>query len=306
MPRTNNIKTGENETMSESKDVQCTLRKVLNFPLTRMVAGVVVCGFAMLAANRVLKWVPGSESDAARMIRWLLTTAVLLAVYYFLFKHYEKRDVTELSKTYVIKDGLWGLSISVLCVSLIIFALYSLGYYEVLARNKVSVLLLLLLFFLAAAAFEEVIFRGILYRIAEKSLGTLPALIFSAVLFALAHISGENTNAIGVVSAASGGILLGLMFSLTRRLWLPIAFHTGWNWALASFGTVVSGNEDLPVFLEIRLEGPEWITGGPFGPESSILTVGLVLLLSGIVYSLIRKKGYVIKPHGSSKKAVSR
>lgn len=293
--RRNNRRIGEIEAMSKPRDLRNAMRQVLYFPLTRIVVGVVVCGVAMLATNGVLRLILRPEGDATRIIRWLLSTAALLLAYYFLFRRYEGRDVTELSKTNLLKESLLGLSISVLCVSFVIFALYIMRYYEVLSSNNVTILLLTLLFYVTAATLEEIIFRGIIYRIVEGSLGTKLALILSALLFGLAHVSNEHANAISVVSAASGGILLSLLFSLTRRLWLPIAFHAGWNWALASFGTIVSGNEDLPTFLQIKLNGPELITGGAFGPENSIITIGIVLILSGLAYYLTWKKGNVVK-----------
>lgn len=281
--------------MSKPNNLRITIKQVLYFPLTRIIIGVVVCGFAMLATNSVLRLILRPEGDATRIIRWLLSTVALLAVYYFLFKRYERREITELSKTYLLKESLLGLSIGVICISLVIFTLYIMRYYEVLSVNNVTILLLSLFFCVSAAALEEIIFRGIIYRIVEGSLGTKLALILSALLFGLVHISNEHANAISIVSAVAGGILLGLMFSLTRRLWLPIAFHAGWNWAQASFGTVVSGIAELPTFLQIKLNGPELITGGAFGPENSIITVGLVLILSGMTYYLTWKKGNVLK-----------
>lgn len=264
---------------------------MLFFPLTRIVIGVVVCGVAMLATNHVLRLIFRPEGDSTRIIRWLLSTLVLLAVYYILFKRYERREITELSKTYFLKESLLGLSISVMCISLVISTFYIMRYYEVISTNNVSNLLVSLFFCVSAAALEEIIFRGIIYRIVEGSLGTKLALVLSALIFGLVHISNEHANVISIISAAAGGILLGLMFSLTRRLWLPIAFHAGWNWAQASFGTVVSGFTEMPTFLQIKLNGPEIITGGVLGPENSIITVGLVLILSGMLYYLTWKKG---------------
>jgi membrane protease YdiL (CAAX protease family) len=281
--------------MPKPKEVKHTMRKVLHFPLTRIVIGVVVCGFAMLATNGILKSVLKPEGDITRIIRWSLSITALLAAYTFLFRRYEDREVTELSKTNLLKESLLGLSISAVCVSMVIFVLYIMRYYEVLSVNPVTILWLSLLFYLTAAVLEETIFRGILYRIVEESLGTNWALILSALFFGLIHIPNEHANAVSVVSAIAGGLLLGLMFSLTRRLWLPIAFHAGWNWALASYGTVVSGIEDMPTFLQIRMNGPEWITGGSFGPENSIITIGLVLILSGLFYYWMRKKGNPVR-----------
>ena len=243
------------------------MNRMLHFPLTRIVVGVIVCSLVALGTNSALRLVFRPEADILRAIRWLLSASVMLAAYYYLFRHYERRDVTELSTTGLLNQSLIGLSVSTLCISLIIVILFALGYFEVLSTNNASTLLLLLAFFTTLSVFEEVIFRGIIYRITEESLGTNLALIISALLFGLAHLPNENANAISVISAASGGILAGLLLSMTKRLWLPIFFHVGWNWAQASLGVAVSGIEELPKFIESRLEGPELITGGAFGPR---------------------------------------
>lgn len=271
------------------------MKRVLHFPLTRIAVGVIVCTLALLGTNSVLRLVLSSEGNIVRIVRWLLSTFVLLATYRFLFKHYERRDITELSRTGSIRESLVGLFTGVLCISLIIVVLDLLGYYEVLSTNSAAALLMPLFYFTTLSVFEELVFRGIIYRITEESLGTNLALIISALLFGLAHLPNENANAISVVSAASGGILAGLLFSMTKRLWLPIFFHAGWNWAQISLGVTVSGIEVLPGFLQAKLEGPEIITGGAFGPENSVITLVLVLILSAVAYYLTLRRGNVMQ-----------
>ena len=276
-------------------DEIATMKRVLHFPLTRIAIGVIVCTLALLGTNSVLRLVLSSEGDIARIVRWLLSTFVLLATYRFLFKHYERRDISELSRTDAIRESLIGLFTGVLCISLIIVVLYVAGYYQVLSTNSALALLMPLFYFTTLSVFEELVFRGITYRIAEESLGTNLALIISALLFGLAHLPNENANAISVVSASSGGILAGLLFSMTKRLWLPIFFHAGWNWAQVSLGVTVSGIEGLPGFLQAKLEGPEIITGGAFGPENSVITLVLVLILSAMAYYLTLRRGNVMQ-----------
>lgn len=269
--------------------------RVIYFPLTRMIVGFLVCGFALLATNSVLRLLFQSEGDISRIIRWLLSTLALLATYYFLFKSYEKREITELSITGSVRESLGGLALGTICISLIIAVLYTLGYYEVLSTDNASALLMPFFYLTTLGVFEELVFRGILYRIIELSLGTNLALVISGLLFGLAHIPNPNTNLISVISAASGGILAGLLFSMTSRLWMPIFFHAGWNWALVSYGVAVSGIDDLPGFIQARLQGPELITGGAFGPENSILTIGLVLALSILAYYRTLKRGNIVR-----------
>lgn len=272
-----------------------TMYRILHFPLTRIIVGISICGLSALGTNSIMRLVLDPEEDTLRVVRWLLTALIMLATYAFLFKHYEKRDITELSTTGLFRESLLGLLVSTLCISFVIYVLYGLGFYEVLSISNASTLIISLALFITLSVFEEVIFRGIIYRITEESLGTNLALLISAILFGLAHLPNQHANAVSVLSAASGGILAGTLFSLTRRLWLPIFFHAGWNWAQASFGVAVSGIEDLPSFIESYLDGPALLTGGPFGPENSAITIVIVLMLSGAAYYLAWKRGNVFK-----------
>lgn len=273
------------------------MKQVLYFPLTRIVIGAAVCWLALLGANSVLRLAFKSEGNFFRVIRWLLSTGVMVAVYILLFRHYENRAITELSGTGLIRDGLVGLFAGALCIGVIIVILYALGYYRILSTKSVSTLILTLLFFTTLSFFEELVFRGIVFRIAEESLGTNLALIISALLFGLAHIPNEHANVISIISAAAGGVLAGLLFSMTKQLWLPIFFHAGWNWAQLALGVAVSGMEDMgeiSSYVDAKLEGPELLTGGVFGPENSIITIVFVLILSGVAYLLTMKSGNLI------------
>jgi len=271
------------------------MKRVLHFPLTRIAVGMAVCWIALLGTNSILKLIFSSEEDVVRVIRWVLSTGVMLVVYILLFRRYENRAITELSGTGLLKDGLVGFIASALCISVVIAILYALGYYKILSTNNASALIMALFLFITLAIFEELLFRGILYRILEESMGTNLALLISALLFGLGHLPNENANAISVISAASGGVLAGLLFSVTKRLWLPIFFHAGWNWAQASLGVAVSGIDELPGFLQARVGGPELITGGAFGPENSIITIVIVLILSAVAYILTMKRGNVVR-----------
>ena len=71
-------------------------------------------------------------------------------------------------------------------------------------------------------------------------------------------------------------------FLLTRRLWLPIGIHWGWNFCeSALFGATDSAHPANPVFTlaRARFSGPFALTGGPFGPEAGVacLVVGTAM-----------------------------
>ena len=129
----------------------------------------------------------------------------------------------------------------------------------------------------AAVAFrEELLYRGVIQRVSEERLGTWLALAFASVWFGWQHADNPGAGLFdGVMIALFGGVLLGACFVATRRLWLAIGVHAAWNFVEGGvFGTPVSGYA-IPGVLRSSLSGPEWLTGGPFGPESSLVTLAV-------------------------------
>jgi hypothetical protein len=144
----------------------------------------------------------------------------------------------------------------------------------------------------AGVTFEELIYRGALFRIAEESLGTTVALALSALLFGLSHLGNNAATLAGALSiAVAGGITFGLTYTLTRSLWLPIGIHFGWNFTQgALFGGAVSGYQ-LHGAFRFSVSGPTLATGGAFGPEASIYTTVFGILFALGLGELARRNG---------------
>ena len=150
----------------------------------------------------------------------------------------------------------------------------------------------------AAVAFrEELLYRGVIQRVSEERLGTWLALAFASVWFGWQHADNPNAGPFdGVMIALFGGVLLGACFVATRRLWLAIGVHAAWNFVEGGvFGTPVSGYA-IPGVLRSSLSGPEWLTGGPFGPESSLVTLAVCGAASAALFVLAWKRGNLRRP----------
>lgn len=80
------------------------------------------------------------------------------------------------------------------------------------------------LFFVSLA--EEALFRGYLQQRLSEKLGGLPALLISTLLFGLAHATG---GVLLVVFATLAGLLYGLAWHWSGRLWLAAALHFALN-----------------------------------------------------------------------------
>lgn len=79
-------------------------------------------------------------------------------------------------------------------------------------------------------------------------------------------------------------------------LWGVCAFHSAWNWAQGNFfGLAVSGNQaDGGMLFDLMEVGPDWFTGGAFGPEGG-LAVTLMLLVGIAIMSAWNKSPFFIR-----------
>ena len=137
------------------------------------------------------------------------------------------------------------------------------------------------LLLLMGAAGEEILFRGYGFQVLLRALGPYATIVPVGVLFALLHASNPNAEQypLGLVNTAGFGILFGYAFLLSQDLWLPIGLHYGWNVTLPFFGVNISGiTMKLTEYVLEWKAGPLW-SGGEYGPEASILTSFLFVLL---------------------------
>jgi membrane protease YdiL (CAAX protease family) len=274
--------------------------KTLHFPLTRILVGSIVCVVIPFLLKKLL-FVPlvgllRIGADGAKFTEHSLSIVAIFAVYYFFFKHYERRNIDELSIKRFVPDTLSGFFSGFLSISLVIGILYVFGYYLVDATNAWSVLLLPLAAITLFALVEEIVFRGIMYRITEDSLGTVLALLITSLPFGIFHIFNDYANVYSILGATLLGFLLGILYTLTRSLWVPVFVHAGWNYAQVVFVSNVSSVTDYKGLFESRLEGPSLLVGGRFGIEDSIITIVLLIVLCGVVSYWSWRKGRIKQP----------
>ncbi|MFD2419644.1 CPBP family intramembrane glutamic endopeptidase [Amycolatopsis pigmentata] len=152
------------------------------------------------------------------------------------------------------------------------------------------------------AVTEEVVFRGVVFRIAEERFGTWIALAISAVLFGVIHLGGISETSAGAelwgvcAIILQGGLLLGAGYMATRTLWVPIGLHFAWNTFEAGFGTAVSGKtSEFGSLIQTTLTGSPVVTGGSFGPEAGVAAIFSCLLAAGLMIAYGVRRGNIVR-----------
>jgi uncharacterized protein len=269
--------------------------RVLQFPLIRIVLVLFAIAIPFAALDFLLT--SFVTDRALRKLGALMLAAVVVVAYRTYVKIVEKRAVAELSRPRFVRELGTGVLLGALLISLTIGILAASGAYQVSGSNGWYAALGVVPDYILAAVLEEIIFRGVVFRILEQWLGSWIALAISAILFGLLHFfnPGATLLSTGAIMLEAG-ILLAAAYMLTRRLWLCMGLHFAWNFTLGGiFSAAVSGGTSHGL-LKASLVGPVWLTGGAFGPEASVVavvvctTAGLVLLVAAY------RKGQVMQP----------
>ncbi len=132
------------------------------------------------------------------------------------------------------------------------------------------------------AILEELNSRGYqLKNLAEglntKRLGRQKGLILAVILisfsFGILHYDSE-AGFMSIIALILGGLPYCIAFALTGELAIPIGFHIAWNFSEGCiFGFPVSGVDLGATIISTEISGPEYWTGGAFGPEISPLGI---------------------------------
>jgi membrane protease YdiL (CAAX protease family) len=155
-------------------------------------------------------------------------------------------------------------------------------------------LLFALVIFTIAAASEEALARGYPMQTFFHSDMKAFGILFTAALFAAAHLGNQNADWISTLNTFLAGIWFGVAYLRTGDLWFPFGIHLMWNWMLgAFFGIEVSGISSLvnaPLLRELD-RGPGWLTGLDYGIEAGIACT-VAIMVSIVVILMISPRKY--------------
>ena len=273
-------------------------RKIVMFPLVRIIISLFFVVLAVTLINAIFKPLghmlfPGEKLPIAWVsIMMIVSTVVVTLAYLAYVRIVERRPVFELSLKYAPAELRLGYIIGAALMTVSIGFIWLLGHYRITGINGFTVLIVPFFATIFIAFFEEIVFRGIIFRIIHESLGSWIAVITSALIFGFAHGANPNASLFSSVAIAlEAGVLLSAVYLYTNRLWMVIGIHISWNFFQgAVLGVNVSGTSTKGL-LQAKLEGPILLTGGPFGAEASIITI-IICLIVGIVFLfLAHRKG---------------
>jgi uncharacterized protein len=246
------------------------MRRFFAFPLVRMVL-IVALLFAAIASLTAIEHVLGRPN---RAIEGWLTVALLLAAILLVERLTVRAGPNDIGfdPRNLARDVLFGIGAGAVLFSAVILELTAAGAYHIVATHVSIALLYAAAWVVPAAILEELLFRGVIFRLLAEWSGTWIALGVSSALFGLAHTFNPGATWVSTMAIAlEAGVLLGAAFIATRSLWAPIGLHFAWNFFEGPvYGTNLSGLAIGRPLFDAHVTGPAWLTGGAFGPEASV------------------------------------
>lgn len=263
----------------------------------RSLAWMVVMTFAI-----VLSFGPATEAltqalpnnPAFHFLAKACGALIVLGAYALLVRAGEARWPSELALPAAPAGILAGLMIGAAMFSVVMAAAYAAGLYRIDYHGPASAWRGVGLA-LESGVLEEVIVRGVVLRLVWRAFGPTTAFVVSGLLFGVGHIANPGATLLTTACVAiEAGVMLGSFYALTGRLWVSIGVHSGWNFTQGFlFGAQVSGGDfgDSIAISRPREDLPDWLTGGDFGPEASIIAFAVCTAVGAVVLWLAWREG---------------
>lgn len=272
------------------------IRTFLRFPLIRVPALGALLFVGMGISNGFM--FVYADRPMLALILVLMMVALALVVYAGFVKFVEDRPVTELALPRMGSELGMGLALGLGLYSLCILVLSILGLYQIEGLNPGVFILPMIPMAISSGFIEELIYRGVLFRVTEEYLGSWLAIVATSAFFGYRHLGNEDATLLGAIFiSVEAGLLLAAAYMVTRRLWLAIGCHMGWNFTQAAiFSGTVSGVEMPPGLVKATIEGPELLTGGKFGVEASVIAFGICTASGLFLLALAMRRGNILQP----------
>ena len=259
----------------------------------RIVIFILICFSSILILNILFSGVNYIMLDQGiSLISLLIATKINM-------HFFEKKKMIDIGLRFSAgnkRDLLLGVIIPfvMLLIIFLFYIIFGFGYVVTGNISFVDDLLLAFPFYIFVAFNEEILFRGYIFQKFIELTNKYVALFLLSVCFGIAHLFNPNVSVLGVINIVLAGVFFSACYIKTNSLWLPISMHFTWNFVCGiGFGFPVSGTNRFDTLIRFIQTGPEWITGGSFGPEGGIIVTVLLLVTTLLIF--YNKKLFAVK-----------
>jgi membrane protease YdiL (CAAX protease family) len=260
-----------------------------------------ITSVAMISVRTILGSLRKGSDLQFSILALTATAAVFIARRYL-----DKKPFVSLGlqcDRYAILDAGFGFLNSALLMSGVFFLMLATGLIEfqgfswwndapgaddALRRAMLPVVLLVAYKLAIVAWWEELVFRGYLLQNMIAGMGLPGSVVLASLIFGLGHSFNPDATLLSGVLIALITPQLIYAYLKTGQLWLPVGLHLGWNFCQASvFGFAASGQQSPSLITQVPT-GPDWLSGGAFGAEGSVLIVPFTLASMVLIHFWVR------------------
>jgi uncharacterized protein len=142
-----------------------------------------------------------------------------------------------------------------------------------------------------AALFEELLFRGYPFAVLRETLGWRTTVLITSVLFALVHYDNPGAGVLPLLVVFLAGVWLAMVLLVTGSLVAATLAHLAWNWTLVGLlHAPVSGLRLSPPAYRTADAGPDWATGGIWGPEGGVFALLGLMVVTWYLFRLWQQR----------------
>lgn len=278
----------------------------LPWALLSPVVCILLVAFSSVPLDFGLEWIglvdaEGNPRSASAFCLYLvLPFAAMGAAVWAWTRFVERRSLATLGLTGArrLPKYLAGLAAGIGMMALAVISIWLAGGYvsgDVLpafsSPESLFWIAILLVCFAFQSGVEEFIFRGWLLSTATRRWNLPAGFIASSAAFTFLHFSPHQPVR-EIIMAFTFGLFACAWAWRAGSIWGVMGWHAGWNWLTGvGFAVPITGLDlQLPALLvQLTPSGPDVLTGGTAGPESSVLTIGLLAV--GTLLLLICPQG---------------
>lgn len=269
-------------------------------PDKKRIGGELGRGFLafLIAVGLVIGLAVATRGRVSNLMASVIGAATIAICYLAMSRWVEARHAPELELRGGAAEFGAGLGLGTALFSAVMTVLWAMDVYHFSGWGTFAGLGSGAVFALTAAVLEEIIFRGYVFRLLSAAAGTWIAVVVTSVLFGAAHAANPGATLFSSFAiAVEARVILAGAYAVTGRLWMPIGLHLGWNFAESTiWGMSVSGGAISPSLTRGNLSGAPIFSGGAFGPEASVVAVGLCFTVGAILLWRTARLGRVRPP----------
>ncbi len=264
------------ENNRNKKSFRTIFLKIINFPVLQIIIGVALVNVLTFIleslAQLTLSTLPIKNNLITSSLIFVVRMLSVYFIYLYFVKIFEKRKADEISlNKKTIKDFSTGCIIGLSLISVIFLSLYLLGYCSVEAINKSPDIYQSFLFAFFFAFLQDIVYFAIIFRIAERNLGSVPAIVIAGLIFGFKHLLFPDYTLWGAIAITIiGATLFSALYIRTRKIWMIFGFHFMYNFIQNG---ILLKIQDMDSLLKINVSGPEILAGSQNGLESSIIAI---------------------------------